>query len=322
MAPSPPPPRPTGRPRPRRHRPHHLPGRARRLLALAVVLGLTVLVVPPAQVRDAHVSLVKVESARGVDAARDVVWVLFLGSDARPGQSMTRSRADAIQLTGVNLRTGDATVIGIPRDSYVDVPGRGRDKINAALYFGGPQLMAAAVQGLVGIRPDYVFTTDFWGFRQLINTVGGVTVRSDFAFSDPVMPGGYRRGNNEVNGFQALIFTRIRKSFPRGDFDRSANQQDMLRAILAQVRSRRDRPGFMERGVLAAVRHMDTGVRPAELYRLAQAAAQVDPRRLRGCVISGGVGYAGGASVVFPSVSQARRIAADVRRDATLDRGC
>lgn len=294
----------------------------RRALVLGLVLALTALVVPDAAVRDSHVSLVKVQGARGLDPERNVVWVLLLGSDARPGQSMTRARADAIHLAGVNLRTGAATVIGVPRDSYVSIPGRGRDKINAAMYFGGPQLMAAAVRGLVGIRPDYVMTTDFWGFRQMINEIGGVTVRSDFSFPDPIMPGGYRRGPNELNGFQALIFTRIRKYLPRGDFDRSANQQDMLRGILAQVRSRQDRPGFMERGVLAAVRHMSTGVRPAELYRLAQAATEVDPRRVRGCVISGGVGYAGSASVVFPNVSQARRIAADVRRDATLDRGC
>jgi len=294
----------------------------RRVLVLGLVLALTALVVPESSVRESHVSLVKVQGARGIDPARDVVWVLFLGSDARPGQGMTRARADAIQLTGVNLRTGAATVIGVPRDSYVSIPGRGRDKINSAMYFGGPQLMARAVTGLVGIRPDYVMTTDFWGFRQMINTIGGVTVRSGFSFPDPIMPGGYRRGPNELNGFQALIFTRIRKYLPRGDFDRSANQQDMLRGILAQVRSRQDRPGFMERGVMAAVRHMNTGVRPAELYRLAQAATQVEPRRVRGCVISGGIGYAGAASVVFPNVAQARRIAADVRRDATLDRGC
>lgn len=295
---------------------------ARRVLVLCLVLALTALVVPDSTVREARVSLVEVEGARGIDPARDVVWVLLLGSDARPGQAMTRSRADAIQLVGLNLRTGRGTAIGVPRDSYVPIPGRGRDKINAAMYFGGPQLMAKAVSGLVGIRPDYVMTSDFWGFRQMVNTIGGVTVRSDFSFPDPVMPGGYRRGPNELNGFQAMIFTRIRKYLPRGDFDRSANQQDMLRGILAQVRARQDRPGFMERAVMAAVRHMDTGVRPLELYRLAQAATQMEPGRLRGCVLAGGVGYAGSASVVFPDVARARRIAADVRRDATLDRGC
>lgn len=295
---------------------------ARRLVVLTAVLALTALVVPSPTVRDAPVSLVKLRGAHAVDHARNVIWILCLGSDARPGQSMTRSRADAIQLTGINLETGASTVIGVPRDAYVSIPGHGRDKINAAMYFGGPQLLGRAVGDLVGVQPDYVFTTDFWGFRQLVNTVGGVTVDSDFAFSDPVRPQGYRRGMNKLNGFQALIFARIRKSFPRGDFDRSANQQDVMRAILRQVRSREDRPGFMERGVWAVARHMNTDLRPSELYRLAQASAALDPRKMRGCVITGGVGYAGAASVVFPNVSQARRIGNDVRRDATLDHGC
>ena len=294
----------------------------RRLVPLAVVLAVTALVMPPATVRDAPAALVKVEGAHNVDISEKVVWVLLLGSDAREGGPVLRSRADAIQLVGFNTRTGAATAIGIPRDSYVNIPGHGRSKINASMMYGGPQLMARSVGDMVGIRPDYVFTTSFWGFSRMVDGIGGVTVRSKYAFSDPLRPRGYRVGKNKLNGIQTLVFSRTRKAFPGGDFDRSANQQDMLRGILAQVRSRQDRPGFMERGVLAAVRHMSTGVRPAELYRLAQAATQVDPRRFRGCVISGGVGYAGSASVVFPNVGQARRIAADVRRDATLDRGC
>ncbi len=294
----------------------------RRFVVLGLVLAVTALVVPAPTVREAPASLVRGQVAAGVDHNRDVVWILLLGSDARPGQRITRSRADAIQMTAVNLRTGDATMIGIPRDAYVTIPGHGREKINAALYFGGPRLMGRAVGNLVGVQPDYVFTAGFDGFRQMVNSIGGVTVRSKFAFSDPVRPQGYRVGPNKLNGFQAMIFARIRKSFPRGDFDRSANQQDLMRGLLAQVRGGMDRPGFMERGVLSAVRHLDTDLKPSELYRLAQAATTVELRKLRGCVVLGGIGSAGGASVVFPDVRQARRIANDARRDGRLDRGC
>ncbi len=296
--------------------------RARRLVVLGVVLALTALVMPTATVRQAPVTLVRGQVATGVDHRRDVVWILFLGSDARPGQRITASRADAIQLTGINLRTGDATMIGIPRDSYVAIPGRGRDKINAALYFGGPKLMGRAVGNLVGIQPDYVFTAGFDGFRQMVNSIGGVTVRSRFAFSDPVRPRGYRVGPNKLNGFQAMIFARIRKSFPRGDFDRSANQQDLMRGILAQVRGGMDRPGFMERGVLSVVRNMNTDLAPSELYRLAQASTRVELKKLKGCVVLGGIGNVSGASVVLPDVARARRYGADARNDARLDRGC
>ena len=78
----------------------------------------------------------------------------------------------------------------------------------------------------------------------------------------------------------------------------------------------------MERGVLAVVQHMNTNLRPAELYTLAQAAARIRPGDLRGCVINGSTGYVGAASVVFPDVAQARRIGNQVRRDATLGGGC
>jgi LCP family protein required for cell wall assembly len=213
-------------------------------------------------------------------------------------------------------------MIGVPRDSYVNIPGHGSEKINAALYFGGPKLMGRAVGNLVGVQPDYVFTAGFDGFRQMVNAIGGVTVRSQFAFSDPVRPQGYRVGPNKLNGFQAMIFARIRKSFPRGDFDRSANQQDVMRGILSQVRGGMDRPGFMERGVLSAVRHLNTDLKPSELYKLAQAGTAVELRKLRGCVVLGGIGTAAGASVVFPNVAQARRIGNDARNDGRLDRGC
>ena len=297
--------------------------RARRVVLLGVVLALTAALVPPATVRQAPSALVKVDRGAAVDHNPAVVWVLLLGSDARKGQSVTRSRADAIQLVGINTRTGAATAIGVPRDSYVNIPGHGRNKINAAMYFGGPQLMARAVGDMVRIRPDYVFTTSFWGFANLVKSIGGITVYSKYAFSDRVKPSGYKVGRNKLNGVQAMVFARIRKSFPGGDFDRSANQQRTLRGILHKVRANADDRGFMERGALAVLNQMDTpNVTPDELYRLAQAARMVEPSKFKGCVIRGGVGYAGAASVVFPDIAQARSIAARTRNDATLKGGC
>jgi len=294
----------------------------RRLVVLAVVLAVAALVMPPAAERHADTSLVKVQTAQAVDHPRDVVWVLCLGSDARPGQRLTGTRADAIQLVGLNLKTGAGTMIGVPRDSYVDIRGHGRNKINASMFFGGPQLMADSVARMVGVRPDYVFTTGFLGFRGMVRAIGGVTVYSKFAFSDPVRPQGYHRGKNRLNPFQALIFGRVRHPLPRGDFDRSANQQELLRSILRRVRAHEQQPGFMERGVMASVNYMDTDLAPSELYRLAQAVTGIQPGKLKGCVVQGPTGYVGGASVVFASLGQARRLGNDARKDATLNHGC
>jgi LCP family protein required for cell wall assembly len=293
-----------------------------RTVVLAVLLALGAVLMPPASARNSATTLVRVRSAQAVDHPSTVVWVLCLGSDARPGQSLVRERADAIQLVGLNLVTGAGTMIGIPRDSYVEIPGHGRNKINSSMTYGGPQLMAESVGRLVGVRPDYVFTTGFLGFRAMVRAIDGVTVISKFAFSDPVRPQGYTVGRNRLNPFQALIFGRVRHPLPRGDFDRSGNQQELLRSILGKVRAHESAPGFMERGVLAAVKNLDTDLRPGELYRLAQAVTDVDPAKLKGCVVNGPTGYAGAASVVYPDVAQARRLGDDARKDGTLDGGC
>jgi anionic cell wall polymer biosynthesis LytR-Cps2A-Psr (LCP) family protein len=137
--------------------------RARRLVTFGLMLALLSVVVPDAGHPDARFALVKVDGVHGVDASDKTVWILALGSDARPGQAVLGSRADAIQLVGVNAESHRGVTIGIPRDSYVDIPGHGRNKLNAAMVYGGPQAMADAVAGLVGIRPDYVFVTSFRG---------------------------------------------------------------------------------------------------------------------------------------------------------------
>lgn len=284
--------------------------------ALGVVLALTTLTIPDASVRPADMALVDVSRAQGVDLSPDVIWIMAIGSDARAGQPILRSRGDALQLVGINTRTGAATAIGIPRDSYV-----GSDRINAALYFGGPQAMARAVKGLIGIEPDYVFVAGFGGFEKLVNSIGGITVRSRFSFSDPnLRPKGFRAGKVKLDGRGAHVFSRIRKSLPNGDFDRSANQQRTLRGIHARVRANAKRPGFIEGGVLSVMRNLHTNLSPARLYEIAQAIAQVDPRKISTCVVPGGTGYVGSASVVFPNRSTARRYGADARRDATIKR--
>lgn len=294
----------------------------RRLVVLGLVLAITVIVVPDSSVHDTGMSLVRVTTASAVDHPKNVIWVLCLGSDARPGQALIGQRADAIQLVGLNFKTHAATDIGIPRDSWVDIDGFGMNKINASMFYGGPQLMAKSVANLVGITPDYVFTTGFDQFRNMVRIIGGVRVHSQWAWTDPVRPQGYKVGWNNLNPFQALIFARERHELPAGDFDRSADQQELIRSILRKVRANVDKPGFFERGVYTAARNLFTDLKPSQLYTLAAAVATTDPSKLTGCVVQGGTGMVGAASVVFPDVAQARAYGNDARDDATLNHGC
>jgi LCP family protein required for cell wall assembly len=288
---------------------------------LALVLAVVGVAVPDSGVRPAEVSLVDVRTAEGVDVGDDVTWILAVGSDARPGQLMTRSRGDAIQLVGINTRTGAASAIGIPRDSWVPVPGRGYDRVNAALYYGGPSLMARTVGNLVGVQPDYVVVTRFPFFENMVDDIGGITVSNPRPFSDPYLkPEGFKGGRIHLNGYGAMAFSRIRKNLAGGDFDRSANQQRTLRGIHAAIRARADQPGFIERGVMTLMRHTDTDLAPVEIFELAQAVAQVQPAKVTTCVVQGRIGTVGSASIVFPNVGQARRYGNAARADATLGR--
>ena len=292
----------------------------RRLLPLALVLAVAALVVPDSAVKPTDVALVKVDRASGVDLSPDVVWILAVGSDARPGQDMTRTRGDALQLIGMNTKTGAAAAIGVPRDSWVDIPGHGHDKINASLYYGGPKLLGQTVGNLVGIQPDYVFVSRFPYFIAMVRSIGGIDVHNPTAFSDTYLkPQGFKAGRIHLNGYDAMAFSRIRHNLPRGDFDRSANQQRVLRGIQAKVRAQADVPGFIERGVVSVMQHMSTDLGPAELFRLAQAMAQVEPSKISSCVVQGGIGDIGGASVVLPYVSYARMLGNEARKDATLE---
>jgi LCP family protein required for cell wall assembly len=249
------------------------------------------------------------------------LWILAAGSDARPGEPPLRSRGDALQLVGINPMTGAATTIGIPRDSWVSIPGSGSNRINASLYFGGPKLLGKTVGNLVGIQPDHVFVATFSGLIHMVDDIGGIVVKSDIAFKDdPLRPQGFRKGPNRVKGMGALAFSRIRHELPRGDFQRSAHQQETLRAIQAAIGLGIATPGFLERGTYSAFRNLATGLSIGEVFRIAQTVASIDPSKTGGCVVQGTIGNVNGASIVFPSTAAARRYGNDARKDATIGR--
>ena len=291
-----------------------------RTATIGLVLAVAALVVPDSAVKTTEVALVKVDQANGVDLTPDVVWILAVGTDARPGEDMTHVRGDALQLVGMDTRTGAATAIGVPRDSWVNIAGHGYDKINASLYYGGPQLLGQTVGNLVGIQPDYVFLSRFKFFQAMIKEIGGIEVDNPVAFDDTYLkPQGFPKGRIHLGGYDAMAFSRIRHNLLRGDFDRSANQQRVLRGIQAKVHARADVPGFIEKGVLSVMAHLYTNLPPAELFKLAQAMAQVDPKKVTSCVVQGGIGNIGGASVVLPYVDMARRLGNEARNDATIE---
>jgi LCP family protein required for cell wall assembly len=294
--------------------------RTGRLAGLGLVLAAVTLALPDAAPKSTEFVLVKVDQADAAAINRNVISILAVGSDARPGENFTHTRGDALQLVTINTATHAASIIGVPRDSWVDIPGHGMDKINASLYYGGPQLLGQTVGNLIGVHPRYVFVTRFQYFSAMVSWLGGIDVRNPTAFSDEYLkPKGFRAGRIHLNGYDAMAYSRIRHTLPRGDFDRSAHQEVVLKAIQGKVHANADKPGFIEHGVINAMSHMYTNLPPSELFRLAQVMAQVDPHKVRSCVVQGGIGMSsGGASIVLPYVSQARDMGNQIRKDGTL----
>jgi LCP family protein required for cell wall assembly len=279
--------------------------RVSRMVTLGLVLGVVALTIPDSAVKPTEWALVKVDQGNAVALDSHLITILAVGSDARPGEDFTHTRGDALQLVTINTQTHAASIIGVPRDSWVDIPGHGMDKINASLYYGGPQLLGQTVGNLIGVQPRYVFVTRFQFFMHMVKRIGGLEVDNPYAFSDiPLKPGGFPAGRIHLSGYDAMAYSRIRHTLPRGDFQRSEHQEIVLKAIQAKVRSNAGKPGFIP---------------PAELFRLAQVLAQVDPHKVRSCVVQGGIGTSSyGASIVLPYVSQAQDMGNQIRHDGTL----
>ena len=240
---------------------------------------------------------------------------LLLGSDSRAGLPVDEqhqfgtnqqiggtNRADTIMLVHTDPMLQKAIVLSFPRDLWVDIPGHGQDRINAAfeggLDHGGPQLMAQTVADLTGLRIDHYLYVDLAGFQQVVQTLGGVDlcipaydVNTPGYLSQHVHGGGMTQiyygepgyvadpntglhvkpGCQRLDGYQALAYVRTR-SLPCDvvpDFSRIGRQQQFLRALIGQMLKPAElakAPSLVD-PVLASL-HRDAGFLPGDLVYL------------------------------------------------------
>jgi LCP family protein required for cell wall assembly len=137
----------------------------------------------------------------------------------------------------LHMGGGKPVLISIPRDSYVDIPGYGENKINAALAFGGPVLLVKTVEQATGLRIDHYMGIGFDGLVSVVNTVGGVRICLPAAISDSYSGVNLKAGCQNLNGAQALAFVRDRHSFATSDLQRIQDQRAFLSALLAKATS-------------------------------------------------------------------------------------
>ncbi|HBX23648.1 MAG TPA: transcriptional regulator [Desulfotomaculum sp.] len=160
--------------------------------------------------------------------------VLMMGVDEREDDKSQRT--DTMILANVNNKDNRISLLSIPRDTKVYLPGYGVNKVNAANYYGGPEMAMQVVSDLTGVSVDYYMTTNFNGFKDIVDALGGVTVDVDkpMYHSERAYGGEYninlQKGVQKLDGNQALMFARYRND-ELGDITRTQRQLKLLSAI-------------------------------------------------------------------------------------------
>ena len=248
--------------------------------------------------------------------------ILLVGSDSRAGSDLVDDhtaggRSDTLVLAHVPADRRHVYLVSILRDSWVEVPGHGTAKINAAYAWGGIPLTVQTVERLLDVRIDHVAEIDLAGFADMTDALGGVTVQSTESFT--ARGHHFSRGPNHLDGEQALAFVRERYSFADADHTRVRNQQAFLRGVFEQALSRDTLtdPGRLQEFVVARSRHLavDPGLDAAAIARLGWSLRDLRPDDLVTATMptAGGGTSPDGQSVVLldehdrQSLSQALR---------------
>ncbi|MFV0451922.1 MAG: LCP family protein [Propioniciclava sp.] len=164
---------------------------------------------------------------------------VLMGSDSR-GEG-DRGRSDVLMLAHVPPERDKVYIVSFPRDMWVQIPGRGHAKINAAYAWGGDALATQTLESLVGVRMDHAVKIDFEGFIGLTGELDGVTVVNRVASEDVVrgeVLHTFPVGEITLQGEEALVYVRQRYTLPNGDLDRAERQRAMVKAILEKLMSR------------------------------------------------------------------------------------
>lgn len=156
--------------------------------------------------------------------------VLLLGVDERSGD---RGRSDSMIVVTVNPHEKSTKMLSIPRDTRVEIVGKGtEDKINHAYAFGGVEMSMDTVENFLDIPIDYYAKINMEGFRDIVDAVGGVNVQNEFTFNYEGYT--FKEGSLSLTGKEALAYSRMRYEDPRGDFGRQARQRQVIEAVIRE----------------------------------------------------------------------------------------
>ena len=209
-----------------------------RLLAFLLVL---VIIWPAFLVWDANRHLQRVDA---LSSAADTTGTTYLlaGSDSRADGAVKDDtegqRADSVMLVHV-APNGQASATSLPRDTYVDIPGHGWDKLNASYSYGGAPLLVETVEKLTGLKIDHFVEIGMGGVGNIVDAVGGVELCLDYDVNDANSGLVWTSGCHEADGTTALAFSRMRYADPLGDIGRAQRQRQVVEKTISTALSPR-----------------------------------------------------------------------------------
>lgn len=232
---------------------------------------------------------------------RKLIRVLVLGEDETArNRKNGRGLSDTILIAAVDLDKKSVRAISIPRDSRIDIPGHGMQKINSAFTFGGPELTRQMAEQLLGVQIDYYVKTNIGGLKNIVDAVGGVgiDVEKDMFYTD--RRGGLyirlKKGYRHLDGERALQYVRFRHD-RLGDISRIERQQKFLRAVARQMLAVRNLPKLP--GIITQIyenKWVETNMSAKDLKSLAEITRDVRPDQMQMGMVPGVPENIGGIS--------------------------
>lgn len=176
--------------------------------------------------------------------------VLLLGIDTGDDGRVEQGRSDTTIVATVNPRDKQTTLVSLARDTYVDIPGQGKqDKLNHAYAFGGASLAMDTVENYLNIPINHYVSINMAGLKELVNAVGGIEVNNNLTFSQDGYD--FTIGKISLDGEQALSYSRMRYEDPNGDYCCQERQRKVIEGIVQKVLSLNSVSNYQE--ILTAV---------------------------------------------------------------------
>lgn len=247
-----------------------------------------------------------------VEPAAPIFSILIVGTDARPGERPDRTRGDSIHVFTYNPALKKGALVGLARDSYVQAPSGEMRKINEVMSTAGPEAFLATVNSITGLKTTRYILTGFDGFKKIVDGVGGLNVNVDPQLNDVTSGAQFAKGWFQFNGAAALAFARARKTLPRGDFDRSANQAKLMLNGFDRLRESTDNVRALLNWVLVVRKNAISNVKATEWMYLAQIARSIPSTAVTSKVVSGKPETVNGSDVIKLDDADIAALAADI----------